>query len=79
MSNDITPAAPATAADPAAVHYAPAPDGTPADTPRVFAVVAAVMRDAMPVGKNQRNEQQNYAFRGIDDVMSAMAGPMRAH
>ncbi|PJN40607.1 hypothetical protein CG747_12500 [Streptomyces sp. CB02959] len=37
------------------------------------------MRDAMPVGKNQRNEQQNYAFRGIDDVMSAMAGPLRAH
>ena len=59
--------------------YVPAPEGAPADAPRVFAVVAAVMRDAMPVGKNQRNEQQNYNFRGIDDVMSAMAGPMRSH
>ncbi|PJN19361.1 hypothetical protein CG724_08800 [Streptomyces sp. CB02120-2] len=37
------------------------------------------MRDTMPVGKNQKNAQQNYAFRGIDDVMSAMAGPMRTH
>ncbi|MHA4819357.1 ERF family protein [Streptomyces aculeolatus] len=59
--------------------YLPAPEGAPTDAPRVFAVVAAVMRDAMPVGKNQRNTQQNYQFRGIDDVMSAMAGPMRTH
>ncbi|WND36955.1 ERF family protein [Streptomyces sp. BB1-1-1] len=59
--------------------YIPAPEGAPADAPRVFAVVAAVMAAAMPVGKDQRNEQQNYNFRGIDDVMSAMAGPMRAH
>ncbi|WP_282792061.1 ERF family protein [Streptomyces sp. CC224B] len=61
------------------VVYVPAPDGAPADAPRVFAAINAVMRDAMPVGKDRRNEQQNYAFRGIDDVMSAMAGPMRAH
>ncbi|MGW9041221.1 ERF family protein [Streptomyces lydicus] len=61
------------------VVYVPAPDGAPADAPRVFAAINAVMRDAMPVGKNQRNEQQNYAFRGIDDVMSAMAGPFRTH
>ncbi|MFB6846239.1 ERF family protein [Streptomyces sp. NPDC056373] len=59
--------------------YVPAPEGAPADAPRVFAVVAAVMADAMPVGKDQRNQQQNYNFRGIDDVMSAMAGPMRRH
>ncbi|MFF5495734.1 ERF family protein [Streptomyces aquilus] len=61
------------------VVYVPAPEGAPADAPRVFAAINAVMRDAMPVGKDRRNEQQNYAFRGIDDVMSAMAGPMRAH
>src|SRR5690606_6354075 len=41
--------------------------------------IAAVMRDAMPVGKDKQNTQQNYKFRGIDDVMSAMAGPMRRH
>ncbi|MFZ3569247.1 ERF family protein [Streptomyces sp. BH034] len=61
------------------VTYEPAPAGAPQDAPRVFAVVNAVMKDAMPVGKNQRNEQQNYSFRGIDDVMSTMAGPMRTH
>lgn len=59
--------------------YTPAPEGTPTETPRVFTAINAVMRDAMPVGKNQKNTQQNYAFRGIDDVMSAMAGPMRKH
>ncbi|MEU3096886.1 ERF family protein [Streptomyces sp. NPDC006967] len=59
--------------------YQPAPAGVPDDTPRVFAAVAAVMRDALPVGKDKQNTQQNYKFRGIDDVMSAMAGPMRRH
>ncbi|GHC44266.1 MULTISPECIES: ERF family protein [Streptomyces rochei group] len=59
--------------------YQPAPEGAPADQPRVFATIANVMRDAMPVGKDQENKQQNYRFRGIDDVMSAMAGPMRKH
>jgi hypothetical protein len=61
------------------VVYVPAPHGAPTDAPRVFAAINGVMRDAMPVGKDQRNEQQNYQFRGIDDVMSAMAGPMRTH
>ncbi|MFJ5143275.1 ERF family protein [Streptomyces sp. NPDC088707] len=64
---------------PADVTYEPAPSGAPADAPRVFAAINSVMRDAMPVGKNQTNNQQNYKFRGIDDVMSAMAGPLRAH
>ncbi|MGI5450553.1 ERF family protein [Streptomyces sp. CA-243310] len=64
---------------PAPTTYEPAPEGAPADAPRVFAAINSVMRDTMPVGKNQKNAQQNYAFRGIDDVMSAMAGPMRAH
>ncbi|MFJ2909391.1 ERF family protein [Streptomyces sp. NPDC087228] len=59
--------------------YEPAPHGAPADAPRVFAAINSVMRDAMPVAKSQRNTQQNYQFRGIDDAMSAMAGPMRAH
>jgi hypothetical protein len=60
--------------------YEPAPAGAaPADTPRLFAAINSVMRDTMPVGKNQQNTQQNYKFRGIDDVMSAMAGPMRTH
>lgn len=63
----------------AAPIYHPAPAGTPDDTPRVFAAISAVMRDVMPVAKNKENQQQRYKFRGVDDAMSAMAGPMRAH
>lgn len=64
---------------PAAVQYMPAPAGSPDGTPRVFAAIADVMRDITPVSKNQLNQAQKYKFRGIDDLMSAMAGPMRAH
>ncbi|APD18732.1 hypothetical protein SEA_BIOSCUM_38 [Streptomyces phage Bioscum] len=59
--------------------YTPAPTGTSADLPRVFAVIHGVMRDVMPVSKDKQNQQQNYNFRGVDDAMSAMAGPMRNH
>ncbi|WP_406188403.1 ERF family protein [[Kitasatospora] papulosa] len=80
-SQHAAPAAPPLPAALAAVEvtYEPAPADAPTGTPRVFAVVAAVMADTMPVGKNQENKSQNYKFRGIDDVMSAMAGPMRSH
>ncbi|MDX2986324.1 ERF family protein [Streptomyces caniscabiei] len=61
------------------VTYQPAPEGMPADAPRIFTVINLVMRDTMPVSKDKENTQQRYKFRGIDDVMSAMAGPMRAH
>lgn len=46
---------------------------------RVHEALASVMRDVMPVGKDQTNTAQRYNFRGIDDLMSAVAGPMRAH
>ncbi|MFD5873744.1 ERF family protein [Streptomyces sp. NPDC060322] len=59
--------------------YEPAPTGAPADEPRVFQVIHRVMQDVMPVRKDQQNTQQNYSFRGVDDAMSAMAGPMRNH
>ncbi|MFE9450661.1 ERF family protein [Streptomyces sp. NPDC006739] len=74
-----TPAVPTPAAPVAAPIYQPAPAGTPDGTPRVFAAIAAVMRDVMPVAKDKENQQQRYKFRGVDDAMSAMAGPMRAH
>ncbi|MGW9385372.1 ERF family protein [Streptomyces globisporus] len=61
------------------IVYSPAPAGAAADLPRVFQVIHSVMKDVMPIGKNQENKQQNYSFRGVDDAMSAMAGPMRAH
>ncbi|WP_053913683.1 ERF family protein [Streptomyces sp. TP-A0875] len=63
----------------AAPIYQPAPAGAPDGAPRVFAAIASVMRDVMPVAKDKENQQQRYKFRGVDDAMSAMAGPMRAH
>lgn len=82
----LHPAQPPTAPQPfptpapvADIVYEAAPAGGPADAPRVFAAINGVMKDAMPVGKDQTNTHQNYKFRGIDDVMSAMAGPMRTH
>ncbi|MFI8200066.1 ERF family protein [Streptomyces sp. NPDC085942] len=75
--------APAAPTDPevprSTIVYSPAPAGAAADLPRVFQVIHSVMRDVMPVAKDQENKQQNYSFRGVDDAMSAMAGPMRAH
>ncbi|MEW2297346.1 ERF family protein [Streptomyces sp. NPDC006743] len=59
--------------------YEPAPPGAAADAPRVFQVIHGVMQDVMPVSKDKQNTQQNYSFRGVDDAMSAMAGPMRNH
>lgn len=49
------------------------------ETPSIYRAIAQVMRDTTPVGKDQVNEHQRYRFRGIDDLMSAVAGPMRAH
>ncbi|MER7692984.1 ERF family protein [Streptomyces sp. NPDC097610] len=72
------PAVP-TAAAVAAPIYQPAPVGIAEGTLNVFGAIAAVMRDVMPVAKDKENTQQRYKFRGIDDVMSAMAGPLRAH
>ncbi|WP_432155551.1 ERF family protein [Streptomyces sp. bgisy153] len=73
------PTAPTPTVPVAAPIYQPAPAGAPDDVPRVFAAIAAVMRDVMPVAKDKENQQQRYKFRGVDDAMSAMAGPMRAH
>lgn len=44
-------------------------------TPKVYAAIAEVMGELAKVGigKNNRNTQQNYKFRGIDDVYNALA------
>jgi hypothetical protein len=49
------------------------------ETPNIYQALALVMRDTMPVGKDQVNQHQRYNFRGIDDLMSSVAGPMRKH
>jgi hypothetical protein len=41
--------------------------------------ITAVMRDIGAIGKNKRNEAQKFDFRGIDDVLNALHGPLCEH
>jgi len=42
--------------------------------------VALVMADVAAVGKNNQSKAGgNYSYRGIDDVINALSGPMRTH
>lgn len=52
---------------------------SPPPAPTAIQAVAAVMRDVEAVGKGQFNAGQKFKFRGIDDLMNAVAGPLRTH
>ncbi|MER6860708.1 MULTISPECIES: ERF family protein [Streptomyces] len=45
----------------------------------VYQLMSRVMRDVRNVGKNGRNNSQNYSFRGVDDAIGALAQPLRDH
>lgn len=47
--------------------------------PSVAQAWSAVMGDVTALGKNQRNTQQNFRFRGIDDVMNLVGPVLRQH
>jgi hypothetical protein len=46
---------------------------------QISSLLAAVIRDVDAVGKNRRNEQQRYAFRGIDDFSNALHPVLAKH
>lgn len=50
-------------------------------TPKVYAAIGAVTRELAQVGigKERRNQQQGYAFRGIDDVLNALGPALARH
>lgn len=50
-------------------------------TPKVFAAINAVQGDLAGLGiaKNNRNQQQGFQFRGIDDVYNAVAPLLAKH
>lgn len=54
---------------------------TPAAIPAVYAAIAGVQAAIAKVGiaKARKNAQQGYAFRGIDDVYSALAPLLAEH
>ena len=39
------------------------------NTPLIYGKMAAIMKDCGAIRKGRRNQQQNFMFRGIDDVM----------
>lgn len=39
---------------------------------KIFEAITGVMADIGAVGKNKKNQQQGFMFRGIDDVMNAL-------
>lgn len=43
-----------------------------AEKKNIYETICAVMSDVGAVGKNSRNQQQGFMFRGIDDVMNAL-------
>jgi len=49
------------------------------EAPKIYAALAAVMAEVGAVGKNGTNTQQNYKFRGIDDVLAATQHVMAKH
>lgn len=54
----------------------PSRDRTPSpptqQLPSVQQAIAQVIAEMPAVGKDQRNEQQNFSYRGIDDVLAAL-------
>ena len=46
---------------------------------RIFEAMAEVMKDIDAIGKNQKNQQQGFKFRGIDDVYNAVHPILAKH
>lgn len=49
------------------------------EAPTIAQALAAVMSDVGAVAKNDRNQAQNFSFRGIDSVVNAVGPVLRKH
>ena len=47
-----------------------------AETPLIYKKIIEVMADINAIGKDRRNQQQGFQFRGIDDVMNELHGSL---
>lgn len=45
-------------------------------TPAIYKAIIGVMKTINAIGKDRRNSQQNFAYRGIDDVMNELHGAL---
>jgi ERF superfamily len=48
-------------------------------TKNIYQSIKAVMLDIEPIAKDRKNTQQNYSFRGIDELMNMIAPLMTKH
>lgn len=47
--------------------------------PLIYEKICQIMKAVDAIEKGRKNQQQGYAFRGIDDVYNAMHGPLAEH
>lgn len=47
--------------------------------PAIYGKLAAIMAEVEAIGKDKKNEQQNFKFRGIDDVYNALHPILAKH
>lgn len=46
---------------------------------KIYAAIAEAMNEIGAIGKNKRNQQQGFQYRGIDDVMNALYPILSKH
>lgn len=46
---------------------------------KIYGAIAAAMNEIGAIGKNKRNQQQGFQYRGIDDVMNALYPILSKH
>ena len=46
---------------------------------KIYAAISAIMKEVEFIGKDRRNEKQQYKFRGIDDVYNALHSILAKH
>ena len=52
---------------------------TMSDVGQIYSLIPKIMREAGAVAKDRKNIQQQYAFRGIDDLVNALHAPMASN
>ena len=48
-------------------------------SPNIYQAVNAIMQEIEAIGKNKKNAQQGYSFRGIDDMYNALQPLFKKH
>lgn len=49
------------------------------ETKKIFQVLPKILSEVSAIGKNSKNQQQGFMFRGIDDVMNELHGLFGKH